>query len=163
MASTTLSSQPAKPEQTLFFSKLFSERRSELIRLARLHRRMARLFLLTRSAGAKFPAPVLLGGTCSPQNLRLSCCFWAAKNNIWGGFLSPAGDRNEAAEGNWLFVCSSSSRGNVGWMLILPFPACFPLYKVRGTIYLAAVSHSPQIGLVWNLTRLERRVKELWC
>lgn len=35
------------------------------------------------------------------------------------------------------------------------------VYKVRGTIYLAAVSHSQQIGLVWNLTRLERRVKEL--
>lgn len=47
----------------------------------------------------------------------------------------------------------------------IPCPLHFvtAVYKVRGTIYLAAVSHSRQIGLVWNLTRSERRMKELLC
>lgn len=49
-------------------------------------------------------------------------------------------------------------------MVLLPFPAFLlfitPVYKVRGAVYLAAVSHSQQIGLLWNFTRREKRVKE---
>lgn len=54
------------------------------------------LFFLTRPSEPyeKFLAPALRRDTCSVQNHRLPSCFGAAKNNIWGGFLSPAGRRN---------------------------------------------------------------------
>lgn len=41
----------------------------------------------------KFLAAALHRDTCSVQHHRLPYCFGAAKNNIWGGFLSPAGRR----------------------------------------------------------------------